>query len=116
ERDGLKVLEVAEAAKSADLVMILLPDEVHGKVFREEIEPNLVDGNAVLVAHGFSVHFAQVVPPAGVDCFMVAPKGPGHLVRRTYSQGAGVPCLVAIQQDATGTAKQRALAYAKAIG
>ncbi len=116
ERDGLRVLEVAEAAKAADLVMILLPDEVHGKVFREEIEPNLEEGNAVLVAHGFSVHFSQVVPPAGIDCFMVAPKGPGHLVRRTYTQGAGVPCLVAIQQDATGTAKQRALAYAKAIG
>ncbi len=116
ERDGLRVLEVAEAAKAADLVMILLPDEAHGPVFRAEIEPNLQEGNAVLVAHGFSVHFSQVVVPAGVDCFMVAPKGPGHLVRRTYTQGAGVPCLVAIHKDATGTAKQRALAYAKAIG
>ncbi len=116
EQDGLRVMSVADAAKAADLIMILCPDEEHGRVFREEIEPHLEEGNAVLVAHGFSVHFSQVVPPAGVDCFMVAPKGPGHLVRRTYREGAGVPCLVAIHQDASGTALQRALAYAKAIG
>ena len=116
EKAGLKVMEVAEAAKAGDLVMILLPDETQGKVYREEIEPHLEEGNALLFAHGFNVHFHQVQPPAGVDCFMVAPKGPGHLVRRTYTEGAGVPCLVAIHQDATGTAMNRALAYAKAIG
>jgi ketol-acid reductoisomerase len=116
EKAGLKVMEVAEAAKAGDLVMILLPDEVQGKVYKEEIEPNLTAGNAVLFAHGFNIHFGQVVPQKDVDVFMVAPKGPGHLVRRVYTQGGGVPCLIAIHQDATGTAKQRALAYAKAIG
>src|SRR5690606_299247 len=116
EKAGLKVMEVSEAAMAGDLVMILLPDETQGRVYREEIEPHLEEGNALLFAHGFNVHFHQVRPPKGVDCFMVAPKGPGHLVRRTYTQGAGVPCLVAIHQDATGTAMRRALAYAKAIG
>ena len=116
EKAGLRVMEVAEAAKAGDLVMILLPDETQGAVYRQEIEPHLEEGNALLFAHGFNVHFHQVKPPQGVDCFMVAPKGPGHLVRRTYQEGAGVPCLVAIHQDATGNAMQRALAYAKAIG
>ena len=116
EQAGLRVMEVAEAAKTGDLVMILLPDETQGAVYREQIEPHLEEGNALLFAHGFNVHFHQVKPPQGVDCFMVAPKGPGHLVRRTYQEGAGVPCLVAIHQDATGNAMQRALAYAKAIG
>jgi ketol-acid reductoisomerase len=116
EKAGLKAMEVADAAKAGDLVMILLPDEVQGKVYKEEIEPNLTAGNAVLFAHGFNIHFGQVVPQKDVDVFMVAPKGPGHLVRRVYTQGGGVPCLIAIHQDATGTAKQRALAYAKAIG
>ena len=116
EAAGLKVMEVPEAAAAGDLVMILLPDEVQGAVYRSDIQPHLRPGDALLFAHGFNIHFHQVTPPAGVDCFMVAPKGPGHLVRRTYREGGGVPCLVAIQQDATGTATQRALAYAKAIG
>lgn len=116
EDAGLKVMDVASASAAGDLVMVLLPDEVQGRVYREEIAPNLEEGNALLFAHGFNIHFGQVKPPANVDVFMIAPKGPGHLVRRTYQAGEGVPCLMAIHQDATGTAKQRALAYAKAIG
>jgi len=116
EAAGLKVMEVAEAAKAGDLVMILLPDEVQKSVFEADIRPNLEAGNALLFAHGFNIHFGQVVPPADVDVFMVAPKGPGHLVRRVYTQGAGVPCLLAIHQDATGNARNLGLAYAKAIG
>jgi len=116
ERAGLRVLEVAEAAKAGDVVMILLPDETQASVYREQIAPHLEEGNALAFAHGFNVQFHQVQAPAGVDVFMVAPKGPGHLVRRTFVEGAGVPCLVAVQQDATGTAMKRALAYAKAIG
>ena len=116
EEAGLKVMEVADAARAGDLVMVLLPDEVQGAVYGEAIGPNLVDGNALLFAHGFNIHFHQVRPPEGVDVFMIAPKGPGHLVRRVFTEGAGVPCLVAIHQDASGTARQRALAYAKAIG
>ena len=116
EAAGLRVLEVDEAAAAGDLVMVLLPDEVQGAVYREQIAANLEAGNALLFAHGFNVHFNQVQPPADVDVFMVAPKGPGHLVRRTYSEGGGVPCLLAVHQDATGNAMQRGLAYAKAIG
>ncbi len=116
EAAGLSVLEVDEAAAAGDLVMVLLPDEVQGAVYREQIAANLEAGNALLFAHGFNVHFNQVQPPADVDVFMVAPKGPGHLVRRTYSEGGGVPCLLAVHQDATGNAMQRGLAYAKAIG
>jgi ketol-acid reductoisomerase len=116
EAAGLRVMEVADAAKAGDLVMILLPDEVQGQVYRESIAPNLQPGNALLFAHGFNIHFSQINPAADIDVFMVAPKGPGHLVRRVFTEGAGVPCLVAIEQDASGTAKQRALAYAKAIG
>jgi ketol-acid reductoisomerase len=116
EAAGLRVMPVAEAAAAGDLVMVLLPDESQGRVFREEIAPGLEAGNALLFAHGFNVHFHQISAPAGVDVLMVAPKGPGHLVRRTFVEGAGVPCLLAIHQDATGTATQRGLAYAKAIG
>ncbi|TVR90707.1 MAG: ketol-acid reductoisomerase [Trueperaceae bacterium] len=116
EAAGLRVLEVPEAAKAGDLVMVLLPDEVQGTVYREQIAPNLEAGNALLFAHGFNVHFHQVQPSDDVDVFMVAPKGPGHLVRRTYTEGGGVPCLLAVHVDATGTAMQRGLAYAKAIG
>lgn len=116
EKAGLKVMEVAEAAKAGDLVMVLLPDEVQGRVYGEQIAPQLEPGNALLFAHGFNIHFSQIVPSPDIDVFMIAPKGPGHLVRRVYSEGGGVPCLVAIYQDASGTAKQRALAYAKAIG
>ena len=116
EAQGLTVMEVSEAAKAGDLVMILLPDEVQAQVYDSEIAPGLVDGNALLFAHGFNIHFGQIVPPSYLDVFMIAPKGPGHLVRRVFKEGAGVPCLMAIQQDASGSARQRALAYAKAIG
>jgi ketol-acid reductoisomerase len=116
EAAGLTVMAVPEAVKIADLVMVLLPDEVQGAIYRDQIAPNLQPGDALMFAHGFNIHFGQIQPPQEIDVFMVAPKGPGHLVRRTYTEGAGVPCLMAIYQDATGTAKQRALAYAKAIG
>ncbi|MCE5221144.1 MAG: ketol-acid reductoisomerase [Clostridium sp.] len=116
EAAGLKVTTVAEAAKAADFIMILLPDEKQGKIYNEEIAPNLEEGNSLVFAHGFNIHFGQIVPPAFVDVFMVAPKGPGHLVRRTYTEGAGVPCLIAIHQDASGKAKQYALAYANGVG
>ena len=116
EAAGLKVLDVAEAAKAADIIMILINDEFHRQVFEKDIRPNLQAGNAIAVAHGFSIHFKQVVPPANVDAFMVAPKGPGHLVRRVYQEGGGVPGLLAIYQDATGRAHQVGLAYAKGIG
>ncbi len=113
---GLTVLSVAEAAKTADLIMILLPDEVQKTVYKAEIEPNLTEGKVLAFAHGFNIHFSQVVPPSNVDVIMVAPKGPGHLVRRTYEEGQGVPCLFAIYQDASGQARDRAMAYAKGIG
>ncbi|XGB40721.1 MAG: ketol-acid reductoisomerase [Cyanobacteria bacterium LVE1205-1] len=116
EAAGLRVLSVAEATTAADLIMILLPDEVQRTVYQEEIVPNLKPGKALAFAHGFNIHFAQVIPPPFVDVLMVAPKGPGHLVRRTYEQGEGVPCLFAVFQDATGQARDRALAYAKGIG
>lgn len=116
EDAGLKVMSVPDAAAAGDLVMLLLPDEVMGRIYREQIEGQLEEGNALLFAHGFNVHFKQIQPPEGVDVFMVAPKGPGHLVRRVYEEGAGVPCLVAVEQDASGQAMKRALAYAKGIG
>ncbi len=116
EAEGLQVLPVAEAAAAADWIMILLPDEIQKAVYTQEIAPHLKDGKVLSFAHGFNIHFGQVVPPAGVDVVMVAPKGPGHLVRRTYEQGEGVPCLFAIYQDATGQARDRAMAYAKGIG
>lgn len=113
---GLTVENVAEAAKAADLIMILLPDEVQKTVYTEEIAPYLAPGKALAFAHGFNIHFAQVVPPTEVDVVMIAPKGPGHLVRRTYTQGEGVPCLFAVYQDASGQARDLAMAYAKGIG
>lgn len=116
EQDGLTVKTVKEAAAEADVIMILLPDERQKAVYEEEIAPGLQAGNALVFAHGFNVHFGQIVPPADVDVFLVAPKGPGHLVRRTYEAGAGVPALFGIFQDATGNAKDLALAYAKGIG
>lgn len=116
EKDGFTVLPVREAAEQADLIMVLLPDERQPQVYKEEIEPALTEGKSLVFAHGFSVHFNQIVPPAFVDVFLVAPKGPGHLVRRTYTEGAGVPGLIAIYQDVTGQAKDVALAYAKGIG
>jgi len=114
--DGLQVGTVAEASAAADVIMVLLPDERQTQVYNEEIKPALTAGKALVFAHGFNIHFGQIVPPADVDVFMVAPKGPGHLVRRTYESGAGVPALIAVQQDATGQAKDLALAYAKGIG
>ena len=116
EAAGLTVKNVADAAKIADFIMILLPDEVQRTIYKEEIEPNLDPGNVLAFAHGFNIHFGQVVPPESVDVVMVAPKGPGHLVRRTYEQGEGVPALFAVYQDATGQARDRAMAYAKGIG
>ena len=116
ENEGLKVLDVAEAAKVGDIVMILINDEVQRAVYEADIKPNLEAGNALAFAHGFNIHFQQVVPPENVDVFMVAPKGPGHLVRRVYEQGGGVPGLLAIYQDSTGRAHEVGLAYAKGIG
>ncbi len=113
---GLMVLSVAQAAAEADVIMILLPDTEHRDVYEADIAPNLNPGDALFVSHGFSVRFKQVQPPEGVDVAMVAPKGPGHLVRRTYTEGGGVPCLIAVQQDATGKAWDLALSYADAIG
>lgn len=114
--DGVEVKSVAEASKEADVIMILLPDEHQPKVYNESIKDNLQDGNALVFAHGFNVHFNQIQPPENVDVFLVAPKGPGHLVRRTYEEGAGVPALYGIYQNYTGQAKEVALAYAKGIG
>lgn len=113
---GLKVHSVSDAAAAADFIMILLPDEVQKSVYKDEIEPNLTEGKVLAFAHGFNIHFGQVVPPANVDVVMIAPKGPGHLVRRTYEQGQGVPALFAVYQDASGQARDRAMAYAKGIG
>ncbi|WP_332284059.1 ketol-acid reductoisomerase [Bacillus safensis] len=116
QEDGHQVFTVKEAAAQADVVMVLLPDEQQKKVYDEEIKDQLEGGNSLVFAHGFNVHFHQIVPPSDVDVYLVAPKGPGHLVRRTYEQGAGVPALFAIYQDVSGQAKDKALAYAKAIG
>jgi ketol-acid reductoisomerase len=116
EEAGLTVKTVAEAAKEADIIMILVNDEFQADVYREHIEPNLTQGNAIAFGHGFNIHFGQIKAPAGVDVFMVAPKGPGHLVRRIYTEGKGVPCLIAVQQNATGKARDIALAWAKGVG
>ena len=116
EEDGFTVLNVADAVSQSDVVMILLPDESQAVVYKESIEPNLKEGDALVFAHGFNVHYGQVVPPANVDVFLVAPKGPGHLVRRTYQEGAGVPALYGIYQDVTGNARQLALAYSVGVG
>ncbi len=116
EADGLKVMTVAEAAEAADLIQILLPDEKQGSVYQNDILPHLKPGNALVFSHGFNIHFNQINPPADVDVFMVAPKSPGHLVRRMYQEGKGVPGLIAVHQDATGNAHRLALAYAKGIG
>ncbi|VBB06887.1 ketol-acid reductoisomerase [Lucifera butyrica] len=116
EAQGLKVAAVSQAVAVADITMILIPDEKQAKVYREEIAPNLKDGAALAFAHGFNIHFNQIIPPANIDVFMVAPKGPGHLVRRVFTEGGGVPCLMAVQQDYTGKARELALAYARGIG
>ncbi len=116
EAEGLTVRNVEQAAQEADVIMILLPDEVQKNIYTNNIAPHLTDGKVLAFAHGFNIHFGQIIPPQSVDVFMVAPKGPGHLVRRTYQQGQGVPCLFAVYQDATGQARDRAMAYAKGIG
>ena len=113
---GLAVGEVGEAVKGADIVMILLPDEHHAEVYRNEIEPNIKEGAALAFAHGFNIHFGQIEPRADLDVIMIAPKGPGHLVRSTYTQGGGVPALIAVHQDASQRARDVALSYAAAIG
>lgn len=116
EAEGLEVKSVADAAKAADFIMVLLPDEIQRAVYKESIEPNLSEGNVLAFAHGFNINFAQIVPPKEVDVVMAAPKGPGHLVRRTYEQGQGVPALFAVYQDASGQARDLAMAYTKGIG
>ena len=116
EKDGFEVYTVAEAAKKADIVMILINDEVQAAVYKSEIAPNLEPGNAIAFAHGFNIRYKQIVAPEGVDVFMAAPKGPGHTVRGTYVNGKGVPCLVAVEQNATGKAYDIALAYIAGIG
>ena len=114
--DGFEPVTAAEAAAQADVVQVLLPDVIQHKVYEKDIEPNLEAGNALVFSHGFNIHYDQIVPPADVDVFMVAPKGPGHIVRRIYKDGEGVPCLLALYQDASGQAKDIGLAYAKGIG
>jgi ketol-acid reductoisomerase len=116
EAAGLRVVEPREAAREADIVMLVVPDETAAQIYAEEVAPGLVAGNHLAVAHGFNVHFQQIVAPAGVAVWLVAPKGPGHTVRGHYQEGKGVPCLVAIHQDPNGDALATALAYAKGIG
>ncbi len=116
EKDGVKVATVAEAAQMADIIMILLPDQVHRATYEESIKGALTKGKTLMVAHGFSIHFNQVVPPPDVDVSMIAPKAPGHVMRDLFTQGPGVPALLAVKQDVSGKAKETALAYAKGIG
>jgi ketol-acid reductoisomerase len=116
EEHGLKVLDVADAASEGDVVMILLPDERQADIWESEIKDGIAEGNLLMFAHGFSIHFGQIEPPAGVDIGMVAPKGPGHLVRREFEAGRGVPCLMAVHADESGNARDMVLAYAKGIG
>ena len=116
EAQGFEVYTAAEAAKKADIIMILINDELQANMYKKDIEPNLEEGNMLMFAHGFNIHFGQIVPPKNVDVTMIAPKGPGHTVRSEYQAGKGVPCLVAVHQDATGKALDKALAYALAIG
>ena len=116
EEAGLKVATAAEAAAAADIIMILTPDEKQADIYNESIKPNLKDGDMLMFAHGFNIHFQQVIPPANIDVAMIAPKGPGHTVRSEYVEGKGVPCLVAIHQDASGRALEKALAYGAGIG
>ena len=116
EEAGLRVTSVAEAVKEATVIMILAPDHVQRHIYKESIEPNLKAGDAIFFGHGFNIRFGYITPPANVDVCMVAPKGPGHLVRREYSAGRGVPVIVAVEQDSTGSAWPLTLSYAKAIG
>ncbi len=116
QKAGLEVKEVAQAVAESQVIMMLIPDTLQPQVYKESVEPHLQEGDALAFAHGFNIHYGQIVPPEYVDIFMVAPKGPGHLVRRTFTEGKGVPCLVAVEQDASGQALDVALAYAKGIG
>lgn len=116
EKAGFEVYTAEEAAKKADIIMILINDEKQAKLYNEAIAPNLEPGNALMFAHGFSIHFGQIIPPKDVDVLMIAPKGPGHTVRSQYLEGRGVPCLIAVHQDATGKAHELGLAYSLAIG
>ncbi|MFZ4515267.1 MAG: ketol-acid reductoisomerase [Acidimicrobiia bacterium] len=116
EAAGLAVMDVSAAVAWADVIMVLLPDTEQARVYQADIAPNLTAGKSLAFAHGFNIHFGQITPPADVDVWMIAPKGPGHLVRRTYAEGGGVPCLVAVHQDATGSARDIALSYACGIG
>jgi ketol-acid reductoisomerase len=116
KRDGFQVIPIAEAAQAADIIVMLVPDQVQRQVYYSEIEQGLKPGKMLMFAHGFNIHYGQILPPPDVDVTMVAPKGPGHRLREVFVQGSGVPALVAVQQDATETAKQVALAYAKGIG
>ena len=116
EAEGLTVMTVADAAKAADLIMMLVPDEKQADIYKESIAPNLCEGKTLAFAHGFNIHFGQIIPPADVDVIMVAPKGPGHTVRSEYVAGKGVPCLIAIHQNASGKALDNGLAYAAGIG
>jgi ketol-acid reductoisomerase len=116
KKAGFEVFSVEEASKKADVIQILAPDTVQADMYKKEIEPNLVPGNSIVFSHGFNIHYDLITPPKSVDVYMVAPKGPGHLVRRVYTQGGGVPCLIAIYQDSTGNAKKKALAHAAGVG
>jgi ketol-acid reductoisomerase len=116
EAEGLKVAAAADAAKQADIIMILLPDELQARVYKESIEPNLTEGKMLMFAHGFNIHFKMISPPPFIDVVMIAPKGPGHTVRSEYLEGKGVPCLIAVYQDASGQAYDIGLAYAAGIG
>lgn len=113
---GLEVMSIEDAAEAGDIVMILAPDELQSKIYREQIASHMHEGNALAFAHGFNIHFQQIVAPEGVDVIMIAPKGPGHIVREQYTQGSGVPCLIAVEQNPSGKAKEIALAYAAGIG
>ncbi|BDA79937.1 ketol-acid reductoisomerase (NADP(+)) [Leptospira kobayashii] len=113
---GFEVYSVSEAAKKADIIQILAPDTIQAEMYKSEIEPHLTEGKALVFSHGFNIHYDLITPPKNVDVYMVAPKGPGHLVRRVFTEGGGVPCLIAIYQDATGNAKKRALAQASGVG
>ena len=116
ETEGLNVLSTADAAAKGDMIMILAPDQLQRKIYEEDIEPNLKPGNILAFGHGFNIVYEQIIPPSDVDVVMIAPKGPGHLVRRTYKEGSGVPCLIAVHQDASGKAQEYALAWSQGIG
>lgn len=116
ENEGLKVVETGEAAKLGQIIMVLLPDQNQVAAYDKDIKPHLSAGKSLVFAHGFNIHFNQIVPPKDIDVFMVAPKGPGHLVRRVFCEGGGVPCLIAVYQNASGKAKEISLAYARGIG